>query len=465
VLTATEARSADVKPISRLAPQPLIALFSNPILYGAFIPTVTLLNALVGILLPALMTPSVFGEYSLASTIFQYGLIFDCGTGQLSDRWIPAAIAREEYREAERLGQNLLWVRFYIGFIVFSLVAATLSALAFEHALPFSLTVGMLSALAGTLYMVSLGPGFIYRARSARRNYAFAIGTLSLGLVIARPAGMLAGGLTGSFLALALWYLVFVFFFHWRMPARLAFRPAPRTAFLLMLRGLPFFATSFVWAFYVTANRWFASRLMDAQLFGHFAFSANIYSLLIGAVGGLSAFYYPKIVGRIASEPAYALSGRLLSDLIRLTLAIGVTMAVGIVLAPTLIALIYPSYISSVASARVLLTAVPAMVLISWILPISLSSGRRPWIDGLLAYPAATLILYIAIRILSPMFGDIGTAAASIASALPLLLGLLAQLINARILRPADACLIFAATTAVTGGLCGLNWIVQGAVA
>jgi O-antigen/teichoic acid export membrane protein len=313
--------------------------------------------------------------------------------------------------------------------------------------------------------MVSLGPGFIYRARSARRNYAFAIGILSLGLVIARPAGMLAGGLVGSFLALALWYLVFVVFFHWRMPARLAFRPAPRTALMLTLRGLPFFATSFVWAFYVTANRWFASHLMDARPFGHFAFSANIYSLLIGAVGGLSAFYYPKIVGRIASEPAHALSGRLLWDLLRLTLAIGVIMAVGIVLARPLIALIYPSYISSVSSAQVLLTAVPAMVLIAWILPISLSSGRRPWIDGLVAYPAATLILYIAIRILSPMFGDIGTAAASIASALPLLLGLLAQLVHARILRLTDACLIFAATSAITGGLCALNWIVQGAAA
>jgi hypothetical protein len=105
------------------------------------------------------------------------------------------------------------------------------------------------------------------------------------------------------------------------------------------------------------------------------------------------------------------------------------------------------------------------MVLISWMLPISLSSGRRPWIDGLLAYPAATLILYIAIRILSPIFGDTGTAAASIASALPLLLGLLAQLVHARILKPADAGLIFAATSAVTGGLCALNWIVQGAAA
>lgn len=461
VSTASEARSIGAQPTSRSLSQAVAAFLSNPVVYGAFIPTITLLNAVVGILLPALMTPRVFGEYSLASTLFQYGLIFDCGTGQLADRWIPAALARHEYGEAERLGQNLLWLRFYIAFAVFSLAAVALSVLASNGSLPFSLPVGILSALAGTLYMASLGPGFIYRARSARRNYAFAIGTLSLGLVIARPAGMLAGGLVGSFLALAVWYLVFVCFFHWRMPARAAFRPAPRTAVMLTLRGMPFFATSFVWAFYVTANRWFASRLMEPQPFGHFAFSANIYSLLIGAVGGLSAFYYPKVVGQIASEPAYALSGRLLRDFIRLTLGVGLIMAGGIALAPFLISIIYPSYIGSVASARVLLTAVPAMVLVSWILPISLSAGRRPWVDGVILYPAASLILYVAIRLLSPRFGDVGTAAASIASALPLLMALLAQLMHARIVRLPAALLIFATAGAVTGALCALIWMIQ----
>jgi hypothetical protein len=160
VLTASEARAVNDRPVNRPVSQTISAFFTNPIVYGAFIPSITLLNAVVGILLPALMTPSVFGEYSLASTIFQYGLIFDCGSGQLSDRWIPAAIARKEFDDAERLGQNLLWVRFYIGFVVFSLAAVALSGLALEHELPFSLTVGMLSALAGTLYMVSLGPGF-----------------------------------------------------------------------------------------------------------------------------------------------------------------------------------------------------------------------------------------------------------------------------------------------------------------
>ena len=101
------------------------------------------------------------------------------------------------------------------------------------------------------------------------------------------------------------------------------------------------------------------------------------------------------------------------------------------------------------------------MVLISWILPISLSSGRRPWVDGVVVYPAASLILYAAIHVLSPRFGDIGTAAASIASALPLLVALLAQLVHARIVKVSAASLIFATATAVTAGLCALIWLIE----
>jgi len=440
--------------------QALIALLSQPMVYGVFIPGVTVVNALVGMTLPMLMTPTVFGEYALASTLFQYGLIFDSGISQLADRWIPPALAQQRFEDAEALGQRLMWVRIYIGGLVFALASTALLALAAEGQLPFGLWPGLLSALAGVLYMISLGPGIIYRARSARRNYAFAIGTLGLGLAIARPAGLVAGGLTGSFLALAAWYLAFVCLFHWRMPARLALRPSASAAVSFVLQGLPFAATAFGWAFYVTANRWFASRLMDPADFGHFAFSANIYSLLIGAIGGLSAFYYPRIVGRIASEDRFALSRRITSDFARLTALVGAIMAVGIVLTPTLLAWVYPQYVHSASTARVLLAGVPAMVIVSWLLPISLSSGRRPWIDGLLLYPAATAILYFAIRLLVHHFGEVGVAASSIVSALPLVAMLLFQLRHAHIVTTSAAILLFGASLSVTIGLLGLVGVI-----
>ncbi len=438
-----------------------IAFLSKPWVYGAFIPGVTLLNAAVGMLLPMFMSPLLFGEYALVVTLFQYGLIFDLGLGQLADRWIPAALGRQEFEEAEHLGQRFLWLRLYIGVAVFGASAATMVGLAALHELPFDLGAGLLSALAGILYMCALGPGFIYRAHSRRRNYAFAIGALSLGLCLARPAGLLAGGLIGCFLALALGYFVFLCLFHWRMPPRLNTRPSISEAFALVVQGLPFFATSIVWSFYLTANRWFASDLISREAFGHFAFATNIFSLLVGAVGGFSAFYYPKIVGRIASESRFALSGKLTRDCSKLILGVAGIVAIGIVLAAPLLELIYPKYYQSVAPVRVLLAAVPAMAFASWLLPLSLSSGRRPWIDGLVIYPSATAILYLAIHALKGPLGVDGIAGASVIAALPLVAMQLFQLRHADILKTSALAALLGLTTLVTSGLCLLTWLMR----
>jgi O-antigen/teichoic acid export membrane protein len=446
-----------LRPVGLQAP---ISLLSQPIVYGTLLPVISILNALVGMMLPMLVTPLVFGQYALVSTLFQYGLIFDCGMGPLADRWIPAALARGQLQDAEALGQRLLWVRFYIGCALLAAVAAVLLGLAAAHQLPFGPGIGFLSALAGLLYMISLGPCFIYRARSARRDFAYATGVLSLGLTLARPAGLLTGGLAGCFLALAVWYSVFVGLFHWRMPARLANRPSLRAATSLVMKGLPFFATSFVWAFYLTANRWFASGLMDARSFGHFAFGANVFSLLVGAIGNLSAFYYPRIVGLIAKEDRFALSWRLTRDCVKLLVMVGGMAATGILLTPTLLSWLYAQYTDSVVTVRILLIAVPAMVLTSWLMPISLSSGRRPWMDGLLVYPAATAILYFAIRLLAGRYGDEGIAAASIVSALPLMTMLLLQLRHAHVVKTSGAIALLCTAAAVTAGLSCLTWLV-----
>jgi O-antigen/teichoic acid export membrane protein len=435
-----------------------IPFLSRPMVYGSLIPVVILLNALVGMLLPTMMTPRVFGEYSLAVTLFQYGLIFDSGTGQLIDRWLPPALARGEFAHAERLGQRLMWVRLYIGVAVFAVAGTILIGLAVMGRLPFGLGAGLLSAGAGILYMLALGPGFIYRAHSARRNYAVTSVILSLGLVIARPAGLLAGGVIGCFLALTAWYLASACLYYWRTALRLSFRPPTSEVLSLAVQGIPFFATSFIWAFYVTANRWFASRLMDPGEFGHFAFGTNIFSLLIGAAAGLNAFYYPRIVGRIANEGRFALSRQLTIDFTKVMLAIGAVIGVGIILTPFLLKLIYPQYYQSVNMVRILLAAVPLMVLVAWIMPISLSSGHRPWIDGVLVYPIATAILFIAIHSLTKYYGNEGTAAASIISAFPLAAMLLVQLRLTHILKTSAVMILLGVAALTTSALCALIW-------
>jgi len=444
----TMTSSASGRMVRKAGTGPLLALLGGPAVFGSLIPVMILLNALVGMLLLTLMAPREFGEYSLVVTLFQYGLIFDLGASQLADRWIPPLLATGQLAEADAVGQRLLWLRLYVGIGSYAATAVILVALAAFGRLPFGLAAGLLSALAGILNMIALGPLRVWRARSVRRNYAICSSTLSLGLVIARPGGMVAGELLGCFGALALFYAAFGGLFHSRMPLRRALRPGLADSVLLVARGIPFSATSFIWAFYLTANCWFAVTLILPEQFGQFAFGANIFALLVGAVGGGSAFYYPRIAELLATSTPYAVSRRLGVDFIKLVGAMALLVAVGVVLAGVLIGLIYPLYLHSVGSARILLVAVPPLVLASWLMPVSLSSGQRPWIDGVIVYPTATVLLGAAVFGLFYLAGSDGAAWASTVSAVPLVAMQLIVLTHAKILRAADAVRLLSVTVA-----------------
>lgn len=447
-------------PITEVEERPAPFL-SRPVVYGSAIPAVLLLNAIVGLLLPAIMTPPQFGEYALVVTLFQYGLIADIGTGQLIDRWIPAALGHRRFEQAVMIGQELLWVRVYIALALGVTACVVLIGLSGRHALPFRLADALLSAGAGLLYMTALGPGFIYRANADRWRYAVAGSVLSLGLIIARPLGLLGGGVTGCFLALVLWYLVFTAVYYGKMPPRIQNRPDFRRSLAIIVDGLPLFSASFIWAFYLTANRWLGARLMSSSEFGHFAFATNAYSLLVGAFGAFSAFYYPRIARRLAAEPPLAVSRTIATDCTLLTVAGGVIVAFGIVVAGPVLAVVYPKYSASVSALQILLAAVPAMSLAAWLLPLSLSAGRRPWVDGLIVYPAATAFLFLATWWLAGRMGTEGIALASVVSSLPLVGMQLIQLCHAHVVSRGDAVRLLAVGALVSAALISVCWVMQ----
>jgi O-antigen/teichoic acid export membrane protein len=421
----------------------LSRLLARPMVFGSLIPIATILNALVGMLLPKLMAPRLFGEYSLVVTLFNHGLIFDFGVSQIIDREIPAKLGLGRNELARQIADRLLWVRLIIATATFVLVFAVLAMLARADRLPFGLTAGALATLAGLADMVALGPACIYRAKSQRRAYAVCIAILLSGLVFARLGGLIAGGLNGCFVALSVWYVSCGVWFHRTTPLRPSERPTRRQTASVIAQGLPFFATAIIWSFYVTENRWVASLLIPPEQFGQFAFSANIFSLLVGAAGGFSAFYYPKIVERIASGGAWSMSRALTRDLAAIVGITVVVVAVGVALAGIVVPVVYPGYADGIATMRIILVAVPPMVLASWLMPISLSVGNRPLIDGLLIFPAAAISLAIAMCLLHEHFGEPGAAWASTISALSLIAMQLLMLRRARILRAIDVGALF----------------------
>lgn len=433
-------------------------LMSKPVVFGCFIPIVTLLNALVGLALPRLMNAQGFGEYALVVTLFNYGLIFDLGVSQIIDRKIPIFLGSGRLDLAKNEGDRLLWLRLYIGIAAFAIVASVLVVLDFFSELSFNLTAGILATFAGLADMIALGPACIFRAKSLKSNYAVTTSILLLGLVIARVGGLIFGGLIGCFTALAVWYVTFAVLFNKNSKINTNFMPNRQESWEIIKVGIPFFITSFIWAFYVTGNRWVASFLIDKNQFGIFAFSANIFSLLVGAIGGFSAFYYPRIAENISNSDNFAVSGKLLRDLCRLLSVVAVVVALGIILSNFLVNLVYPQYTSGISTARIILVAVPPMVLASWLMPISLSGGGRPLFDGLLIYPVATAILAIAIVFFHNIMGIQGAAIASTVSALPLVGMQLCLLYYYKILRGNDVLIIMSLTTLWSTILGTLTW-------
>jgi O-antigen/teichoic acid export membrane protein len=444
---------------SRVAQAPIRtfakAFIAKPAVFGSLIPTVTLMNAVVGMLLPQMMDPKGFGEYALVVTFFNYGLIFDLGMSQVIDRLIPAYLGSGRPDLAQKMSDKLLWMRLNIGAATLIVVAITLTVLSSHSDLPFGLVGGLLATLAGLADMVALGPACIYRARSDRADYALRIAILLSGLIVARLGGLMLGGLIGCFAAMAVWYLGCVFIFNVSMPLQWHARPTRGEMLSLLKQGLPFFLTSFIWAFYVTGNRWIASFLINGDGFGQFAFGANVFSLLVGAIGGFSAFYYPRIAERIASTGHFAQSRLLARDLSLLIVGIALVSAVGIALSGILIGFIYPKYVDGIEVARIMLVAVPPMVLASWLMPVSLSGGNRPWIDGVLVYPLATALLIVFMVLLAHRFGEAGAAWASTVAALPLIAMQLLVLNHAKIVSARDGLVLFVVTT-VFSGLLGL---------
>ncbi len=424
-----------------------------PLAFYAAMPVLSVVNAGVGLLLPLLLEPVEFGRYAVVVTLFQYGLIFDLGLSQLTDRRAPLLLAEDRAEALTRFRGHVLWTRLYLAAVLIAAGAAAFLAMqggAGRGGTDFPAGAGFLSLAAGVFFMLVLGPGSFLRATSDRLAFGRVNITVMLILAVARPVGTLLGGIVGCFALLGAAYAALAVWVHSAMPLPRAGRPTMADTRGLLLQSFPLFLTSFIWAFYMTANRWVVSGLATDLEVGHFAFGSNVVTLIVGAVGGLAQFYYPRIVTRCAVEGPFAVSARIRRDFCVLALAMGVPAAAGILVGPALIAVFYPKFAASAAVVQVLLLAMPSLVVASWLMPVALSTANRPWVEGLVVYPAALAVLLAVTRLGFGLDGIRGAAYGLVASAVPLLMLQLWTLRLARLLTWRDAGAILATTAATT---------------
>jgi O-antigen/teichoic acid export membrane protein len=387
---------------------------------GAYVISTPVLNAFaiaVGLVIPGLLGPADFGRYVVVELFSRYLVIADLGLGQILDRRIPPLVVRGDNTAVELITQHVLWARVLVagtcGIVVLSLTCY----LALSRSLQVNLAAAIFSSAFGMLNLVASGPVAAWRAASRYKPFCLSSIFLNIGLSVPRVMGAWLGGVVGCFMALALWYGLGAAVVQSQLPLRRSAFPSIRSVCVLLRESVPLFAAGFGWTLYIIENRLVYATIAGSAELGQFAFGSSVLTVLVTTIGTACNVYYPRLAGTIATAARFSQSGRLMRDLALLAIAGFVCSGLAIELAPKMIEFLYPHYIDSLPATRMLLVSGPSVIVSSWLMPIVVAVGRRPWTDALSIFPPSLLAVAAGI-IIGNADGMAGAAMGSVAGTL-----------------------------------------------
>ncbi len=391
---AADAETLALRPVTanRLPPAfdrmrhaPHLQWLGRPFTYafGALIPTI--LGSGATLLAPRLLEPAAFGTFALLTSLFTYAGRADFGLSQLADKQIPGRADGDVLKAGLDI-LNALWL---VGFVLLALILPLL-ALFGDNALPRFDTA--LAIAGGIMAMIANGPVTLFRASSRLWEFTVVALILQLGMTVPRLAGLLAGGITGSFAALAVYYALCAFLFARPSPIRLR----RRLPLLAMARtALPLFAFNLSWILYLGANRWVSATLSSPHDLGLFSLSASLAMIGLGLMSTVAQTRYPRFLARIEAG-ADACSREIERELFAVTAVLTLIAAAAVYLAGPVTAVIFPGYEDSTASTVALAAACIPLGAMSWITPMLVIRSLRPGIDALLLTGAGLAVLAAA---------------------------------------------------------------------
>jgi O-antigen/teichoic acid export membrane protein len=378
------------------------------------------------LLAPRLLGPVAFGTFTLLTSLFQYASKADLGLSQLADKKLALGSGAEAGGAAD-----ILHVRLIIG-------ATVLGA-----AIPIGITIALITrklpavdtALAigaGGAFMIANGPITVFRATSKVWEFTAAALIGHAGLTAPRLAGLVFGGVTGCFAALALWFggLAAVLC---RSVAPSAEGPTPILPMVRM--ALPLFAFNSFWEIYLSANRWISAGLSSAEDFGLFAFGANLALIGVGMLATIAQVRYPKILAQIGKHPPGTCSSLVERDALVLCLVLWAGVAVAIIATRPTIQFVFPHFDRAApATVALAVSCVPLSVVASN-LPILISLSSRPWAHAIRIFMPAFTILVGTMIAANRIGGIAGQAWACTAAGFALIVGLVALMHRLGVLR------------------------------
>lgn len=405
---ATGAETLAIRPITanrlpktfdRMRHAPGLQWLGRPMAYALGALVLTILGSGATLLAPRLLEPAAFGTFALLTSLFTYAGRADFGLSQLADKQIPG----RANGEALKAGLDILNALWLVGFCLLAMILP-LVALFGENVLPkFDTT---LAIAGGIMAMIANGPVTLFRASSRIWEFTVVALILQLGMTVPRLVGLLAGGITGSFAALAVYYALCAFLFARPSPIRVR-RPMP---LLGMARiALPLFAFNLSWILYLGANRWVSATLSSPHDLGLFSLSASLAMIGLGLMSTVAQTRYPRFLARIETG-AGSLSADIEQELLAVTGFLAIVAVAAVYAAGPVTAIVFPGYEDSRVPTIALAAACIPLGAMTWVTPMLIIRSVRPVADALLLTIAGLLALAAAMTCGNALAGISGQA-------------------------------------------------------
>ena len=367
-----------------------IPWLGNRAAYTLGAPVLSLAGAAATVAAPLMLAPSRFGDYILLLSIFQYACAADLGLSQLADRALTGRAAGEGVGHAI---SELVCARVVLAACLLLLAVPLAIGLARGGALT---TANLLIAAAGGIaFMLSNGPVSLYRAGSRVWEFTFAALLMQAGLSLPRLGGLVAGGVTGCFAALAAWYVLTAALLTQPLAAVLRSRPPMRVVAWTLRTAAPLFAFNALWLLYLTANRWASAALSTPGNFGLFAFGANLVAVGIGVLSTIGQVHYPRHLAAAGTPGASALLHR---ELLRLLGVATVGTVAGVLTCRYAVPVVFPQFAAAAAPSGALMAAGVPLSLTAWVLPLAIAASARPWRDAAAMFSVSFVVLGAVMR-------------------------------------------------------------------
>lgn len=406
------------------------AWIGRPSTYALGALVLTLLGCGTTLMAPRLLGPVEFGRFALLTTLFTYAGRVDLGLSQLADKQIVGK-AGPAATEAARDILGALWL---VGLLAMAVTVPVALLLAGAE-VAFSPLDTVLAVGGGVMAMIANGPVTVYRAASRLWEFTALALILQLGMTAPRLAGLLYGGVTGTFAVLAVYYAILALLFA-RPVSSL---PSLRSLAAMARLSLPLFAFTAIWVFYLGANRWIASALSSPHDLGLFSFGASLAMIGLGLLSTIAQVRYPKLLvqmgqtgeGRsgtigastagIGTPGAGAMVER---ELLALTGLLAAIALAAILFAGPVIGFAFPAFTEATPSTIAFAAACVPLGVMTWMVPMIVVRSHRPMADAAMLAAVGFLSLVLAMIAGDRLAGIEGQAWGNAAAAFGLLVAM-----------------------------------------